>query len=59
MVRWYTHISEQSQFKAACQMENQNPELLDCLGLPRREASVVHDQSALSRLPAAEPAYRI
>ena len=49
MVRRYTHISEQSQFKAACQMENQNPELLDCLGLPRREASVVHDQSALSR----------
>lgn len=43
MTRWYTHISEQAQFKAACQIEDHNPELLDCLGLPKRGTIPVLD----------------
>jgi integrase len=33
MVTWYTHISERAQFKAACQLESQSPELLEALGI--------------------------
>ena len=32
MVSWYTHVSERAQFKAAQQIEEQNPELLEILG---------------------------
>jgi integrase len=39
MVRWYTHISERAQFKAAQEMERKNPELLECLGLARQDSS--------------------
>jgi integrase len=39
MVRHYTHISEQAQFRAAQQIERLNPEFLTCLGLFPRDAS--------------------
>jgi integrase len=54
MVNWYTHISQQSQFRAACQMENQNPELLKCLGLSRRNASAVEGRLVSDRLHAGK-----
>jgi integrase len=38
MIRWYTHISERAQFKAAQEMEKKNPELLECLGLPSQHS---------------------
>jgi integrase len=46
MIRWYTHISERAQFKAAQEMEKKSPELLECLGLPRQDSSSVHYRSA-------------
>ena len=33
MVDWYTHISSQAQYKAACKMEAESPELLMALGI--------------------------
>ena len=45
MTRWYVHISEQAQFKAVRRIENQNPELLECLGLRRRDSIGVQDSA--------------
>jgi hypothetical protein len=37
ITRWYVHVSQQAQFKAAIQIEKNNPELLQCLGLEKPE----------------------
>jgi integrase len=57
MIRWYTHISERAQFKAAREMERKNPELLECLGLPRQDSSSLHDGTS-NRTSTPESGYR-
>jgi integrase len=49
MVRWYTQISDKAQFKAAHQMENHSPELLECLGIRGLE-SAGQERTASNRL---------
>jgi integrase len=55
MTRWYVHISEQAQFKAVRRMENQNPELLQCLGLRRRDSISAQGSAGVDRQPAKAP----
>jgi integrase len=61
MIERYTHICQQAQYQAARRIENDNPALLACLGLPRDDSSIgqTSNQAKLGRQPERVAVVRV